>query len=212
MSSNLDADFKSYLLENDFKPGSRLDNELALAERFHVSRGTIREVLTHLQSIGVIERVKNRGTYIKEFAYEKLADTISFCFQFSGFGFEELKEARLHLELAIIPLVVRRITHQQAELLRENIRQMHKSLNSPEKADALDMEFHIKLFEVSGNRILRIFSNVVSLLFRRQYRGKFLNSKAKQSSISEHKALLEAILAEDAAAASQIIKNHISGT
>jgi GntR family galactonate operon transcriptional repressor len=212
MGGNLDADFKTYLLENDFKPGSRLDNELELAERFHVSRGTIREVLMHLQSLGVIERIKNKGTYIREFTYGKLAESISFCFQFSGFGFDELKEARLYLELSIVPLLVKRITHEQAEQLKQNIRQTEKHINSAEKADALDREFHVKLFDISGNRILKIFSNVINLLFRRQYRGKFLNPKAKQDSIKEHKALLEAIMADVVAGASEIIRKHISRT
>jgi GntR family galactonate operon transcriptional repressor len=212
MSGNLDADFKAYLIDNDFKPGSRLDNELELAERFRVSRGTIREVLMHLQSLGVIERIKNKGTFIREFTYDKLEESISFCFQFSGFGFEELKEARLYLELSIIPLVVKRITPEQAEQLKQNIGQMGKCINSVEKADLLDREFHVKLFEISGNRILKIFSNVIHLLFRRQYRGKFLNPKAKQDSAREHKALLEAIMAEDVAGASGIIRKHIGRT
>lgn len=212
MAGNLDADFKAYLLENDFKPGSRLENELDLAERFRVSRGTIREVLMHLQSLGVIERIKNKGTFIREFSYGKLEESISFCFQFSGFGFEELKEARLYLELSIMPLVVKRITPEQAGQLKENIGQMEKCISSPEKADLLDREFHVKLFEIAGNRILKIFSNVLNLLFRRQYRGKFLNPKAKQDSIMEHMALIDAIMAEDVAGASGIIRKHIGRT
>lgn len=66
MGGNADADFKAYLLENDFRPGSRLDNELQLAKRFHVSRGTIHEVLVHLQFLGVIERIKNKGIYLRQ--------------------------------------------------------------------------------------------------------------------------------------------------
>ncbi len=212
MSSRLDEEFKAYLLENDFKPGSRLDNELQLAERFHVSRGSIREVLMHMQFLGVIERIKNKGTFIREFAYGKLEESMFFCFKFSGFSFEELKEARLYLELSIIPLIVRRITPEKAEELRQNIRQMEKCIDIPDKADSLDREFHVKLFDICGNRILKIFSNVIHLLFRREYRGKFLNPKAKQISIKEHKALLDAIMAEDSGGACAIIREHISRT
>ncbi|HBC88566.1 MAG TPA: hypothetical protein DCZ94_16585 [Lentisphaeria bacterium] len=212
MKGNLNEDFKAYLIDNDYKPGSRLDNELELAELFHVSRGTIREVLMHMQFMGVIERIKNKGTFIREFTYEKLEESISFCFRFSGFGFEELKEARLYMELAIMPLIVKRITPEQAEQLKQNIKQMEKYLDIPEKADALDKEFHVMLFDISGNRILKIFSNVVHLLFRRQYREKFLNPKSKQNSLRDHKALLEAIMAENLDEACRIMRQHISQT
>ena len=212
MSGNLNEDFKAYLIDNDFKPGSRLDNELELAEHFHVSRGTIREVLMHLQFLGVIERIKNKGTFIREFTYEKLEESISFCFRFSGFGFEELKEARLHLELAIMPIIVKRITPEQSEQLKQNIGQMERCLDVPEKADALDREFHVQLFDICGNRILKIFSNVIHLLFRRQYREKFLNPKSKQNSIRDHRALLDAIMEEDVAGACGIIRRHIGQT
>ena len=89
---------------------------------------------------------------------------------------------------------------------------METHINSADKADALDREFHVRLFDISGNRILKIFSNVIHLLFRRQYCGKFLNPKAKQDSIREHKELLGAIMAEDVAGASEIIRKHISRT
>ncbi len=212
MSGNLNEVFKEYLIDGDFKPGSRLDNELELAKKFNVSRSSMREVLMHLQSLGLIERIKNKGTFIREFTYEKLEESVSFCFQFSGFGFEELKEARLCMELAIMPLVVRRITPEKAEQLKVNINEMEKCLSNPEKADCLDREFHILLFEISGNRILKIFSNVLSLLFRRQYREKFLNPKSKMNSVRDHKALLEALKEENADEACKIIRRHISST
>ncbi len=212
MGGNLNEDFKAYLIDGDFKPGSRLDNELELAGKFKVSRSSMREVLMHLQFLGLIERIKNKGTYIREFTYEKLEESVSFCFQFSGFGFEELKEARLCMELAIIPLVVRRTTPEALERLDRNIMEMEKSLSKPEKADSLDREFHVMLFDIAGNRILRIFSNVLGLLFRRQYREKFLNPKSKQNSVRDHKALLEAVRNEDPDEACMIIRRHISQT
>ncbi len=60
--------------------------------------------------LGVIERTKNKGSFIKQLAYGKLEEVVSFCFQLSGFGFEELKEARLQMEMAILPLIIRRAT------------------------------------------------------------------------------------------------------
>ena len=40
--------FEAYLVEAGFRPGDRLPGELELAQRFGVSRGTIREIIVHL--------------------------------------------------------------------------------------------------------------------------------------------------------------------
>jgi len=210
--SNLLSKFQAYLLDGSHKPGSKLKSELELAERFGVARGTIREILVHFQFIGLLERTRNKGTYVKQVANERLEGLISLCFQVSGFSFEELKEARLQMETAIIPLVVRRMTPEGAERLRGNVEEMLRSSKDAERADALDREFHVALFDLCGNRTLKIFSNVVHLLFRKERRMKFLNQAAAEKSAKDHKRLLEALLAEDVAGAQELLASHIRPT
>jgi DNA-binding FadR family transcriptional regulator len=89
---------------------------------------------------------------------------------------------------------------------------MRDAVNEPEKADKLDREFHIMLFSICGNRALMFFSNVFHLLFRRQYREKFLNPDAVLKSVNDHQALTAAIIGGDAAATTEIIRNHILPT
>ena len=42
--------FEAYLVEAGFRPGDRLPGELELAQRFGVSRGTIREIIVRAYS------------------------------------------------------------------------------------------------------------------------------------------------------------------
>lgn len=204
--------FMDYLVGLGLQPGREIESEIKLADDFGVSRGAMREIIMHLSHLGILERVRNRGTFIRDFTCEKLEEIMFFCFQFSGFSFDELKEARLTMETAIIPLLIKRITPQHGESLRDNIRLMRDAVNEPEKADKLDREFHIMLFSICGNRALMIFSNVFHLLFRRQYREKFLNPDAVLKSVNDHQALTAAIIGGDAAATTEIIRNHILPT
>ncbi len=210
--SQLVKDFESYLLERQQSPDGKLEGELELASRFHVSRNSIREVAMHFQFLGVIERTKNKGSFIKQLAYGKLEEVMSFCFQVSGFGFEELKEARLHMEMAIIPLIVRRANPESLARLKENIEAMRASKDDIETAERLDKEFHLALFEICGNRALKIFANVLHLLFRKGYRTRFLNPEAALKSAGDHLRLVEAIEAEDLERAREIVKSHIMPT
>ncbi|UCB44496.1 MAG: GntR family transcriptional regulator [Spirochaetota bacterium] len=48
------------------KPGDKLPNEHELAEQFKVSRPTIRQAILDLEIEGLVERIKGRGTFLRE--------------------------------------------------------------------------------------------------------------------------------------------------
>jgi len=209
-------DFQGHLLrlEREAPPEGeiKLEGELALAARFGVSRGSIREVLTHFQFLGVIERTRHKGSFLRRLAHPKLEAVVSFCFQVSGLGFEELKEARLLLEWSIVPLLARRLTPAGHARLAQNIRAMRLQKGAPEAADALDREFHLALFEISGNRALRLFANILHRLFRREHRQRYLNAAAVLKSAEGHEKLLAALRAQDEPLAREILRAHIEPT
>jgi predicted neuraminidase len=89
---------------------------------------------------------------------------------------------------------------------------MESLAGSPEQADVLDKEFHLRLFDVCGNRTLRIFSHVIARLFDRAFRERFLNPEAVLKSVRDHRALLAALQSGDTAQAQQILTSHIEGT
>ncbi|MGM7667844.1 GntR family transcriptional regulator [Microbacterium sp. A93] len=60
------------IIDGDFAPGSRL-SESALAERFEVSRNTLREAFRVLAEQGLIEHIPNRGVSV---AAPTIADVI----------------------------------------------------------------------------------------------------------------------------------------
>lgn len=204
--------FREHLLEGGYAPGDRLSPETELAERFQVSRGTIREIIMHLCFSGVLERAPSRGTRIKEIRPDIIAEDLAFRLAISRYSFEELKETRLCMETAVLPLMVRRITPEATAILRENIQQMESLSADPEKADLLDKEFHLLLLDVCGNRPLRLFSHVIARLFDRTFRGRFLNEEAVLKSVRDHHAILDAILAGDAEQAREILSSHIEAT
>jgi GntR family transcriptional repressor for pyruvate dehydrogenase complex len=204
--------FRNHLLEDGYAPGDRLLPETELAERFQVSRSTIREIIMHLCFSGVLERATSRGTIVRELRADVLEEDLAFRLAISRYSFAELKETRLCMETSVLPLIARRITPEAAEGLRENIRQMESLSRKPEEADLLDKAFHLALLDICGNRPLRLFSHVIARLFDRAFRERFMNRAAVLKSVKDHHAILDAILAEDTELARKVLEAHIEGT
>ena len=51
-------------VKQTYKPGDKLPNELVLAEELGVSRTTLRDAITYLSSINVLERKRGKGTFV----------------------------------------------------------------------------------------------------------------------------------------------------
>ena len=69
-SDSIHAQLKDNLLHGAFQPGDAL-REVALAERFGVSRTPVREALTRLLHEGLLER-RARGLFVKEIDPEQI--------------------------------------------------------------------------------------------------------------------------------------------
>ncbi len=60
------------LLEGRLRPGDALPTENELAITAKMSRNTVRQALAHLETNGMIRRVRGRGTFIHESAMERM--------------------------------------------------------------------------------------------------------------------------------------------
>ncbi len=208
--SELIERFEQYLADQQFRVGDKLPGELELAEIFGVSRGTIREIIVHFSLLGILERKPNRGTVIAEPDIAAIGRNLAFQIRWLGCGREELKATRKMLETAMVPDLLRCITPAQFDRLTAIIDAMEKAADRVDEADALDLQFHLVLMEISGSKLMLIFSQVLTLLFNREHRRKFLNTAAVHKSISSHRQMLQAIREQDADKFKKLIEAHIA--
>lgn len=74
LAHNVSAEIRRAISRGEFVPGQKL-NEVALAERFGVSRNTLREAFAMLTSEGLCERIPNRGVFLATPSPEFVTDT-----------------------------------------------------------------------------------------------------------------------------------------
>lgn len=212
MKQQLFEQFEEYLTSSGFSAGDVIAGEVELAERFGTSRGDIREVIQHYARLGLLKRVKKRGTVLQTLNDKGLKESFSFCLRMGGFYFEELKETRMLLESAIAPYILQRITPEKLEELEKNLRFQKKALSDPEHFEKLDQEFHKLLFDCCRNRVLTLFANILSMLFLKQYRKRFLTQEWTAIGHQCHTKILQALKENDLEQFRTLILNHINPT
>ena len=74
LAHNVSAEVRRAISRGEFAPGQKL-NEVALAERFGVSRNTLREAFAMLTAEGLCERIPNRGVFLATPTPEFVTDT-----------------------------------------------------------------------------------------------------------------------------------------
>src|SRR4051794_7219619 len=129
-----------------FPPGSRLPGERELAERFNVSRVTIREAEIALQAVGVIKIKTGSGVYVCD-GHGKEDDL-------PAVSALELTEARSLFESEAAALAAPIISDETLAKLDELLEIMSEENGDDQRMTEVDHEFHMLIASASGNRAI----------------------------------------------------------
>jgi GntR family transcriptional repressor for pyruvate dehydrogenase complex len=201
---------RKYILNSGKKPGEKIETEHELAAIFKITRYKVRNVLNGLMQQGILSKAPRRGTFINHFDPAIVASNLNFAYQISNTNLYEYMEARMVVELAAMPLVIKRITPFQISAAEEIIDRMSQLKNDPPKADQADRDFHLLLLSACGNQLLASFSKVVSLLFHyAEYRKKYWSPSIISKLAEEHRGIIEAIKSGDLELTVKRMENHL---
>lgn len=191
-----------------FPPGTRLPGERELADRFNVSRVTVREAEIALQALGYISIKTGSGVYVLDPA-EKASTGLPTVTAF------ELTEARLLFESEAAALAAQHISDEALERLSELVETM--SNDGPQFSDAsaeADQEFHLTIAAASGNAAVQY---VIETLWKIRNQipairdvHKAICARDDQLTV-EHEDVVKALRRRDPAAARQAMQAHFRG-
>ena len=189
-----------YIKKNKFEVGDSIPKEIEFAEALGVSRTVIREAFSRLRTIGIIESKKHKGMIIShpDFIqnFEKVLDS-------NLLGDETLKdifELRLVLETGMVDLVFFRKTDQELIDLERIVSKMEEC---PSDSNSFSLEnevaFHGKLYEMSGNKTLQRFQNLLLPVFQHVHDHKLSQSESYEYSkkFITHRELLNYLKTND---------------
>lgn len=191
-----------------FPPGTRLPGERELAERFNVSRVTVREAEIALQALGYISIKTGSGVYVLDPA-EKASTGLPTVTAF------ELTEARLLFESEAAALAAQHISDEALERLSELVETM--SNDGPQFSDAsaeADQEFHLTIAAASGNAAVQY---IIETLWKIRNQIPAIRDVHKaicardDQLTAEHEDVVKALRRRDPAAARQAMQAHFRG-
>lgn len=177
---------REYLKQKSLKPGDPLPTEIDLAESLGVSRNVVREALSRLRMLGMVETRKKRGMVLARpdilSSFERVLDP-------SIIGESTLKdvfELRLVLEMGLAELIYARKTREDVEELKNiALKQMDGKKGSFRVKN--EIEFHGKLYEMSGNDTLKRFQHMLLPIFDYVIKTepKFISGKVSHMGLAE---------------------------
>ena len=183
------------VLDHRLPPGTKL-RETHLAELFGVKRGMIRKVLTRLAHSKLVKQTPNRGASVAQPSVEEGRDLFA---------------ARRAIESAIVEILIDRADDSIIAELRDLLKREHEAyrLGDCEQALPLSVDFHRRLAQMAGNRVLQDYLDDIihrTPLVILTHLGSEHENRCRNQ---EHEAIVDAIAGGDKRKARKIMHQHL---
>ncbi|MDB2390319.1 FCD domain-containing protein [Alphaproteobacteria bacterium] len=194
-------------------PKAMLPSERDLCESFNVGRNVIREAITILQGMGLLDQSKGKRPRVVEPTLATVMQGVAGAthFFFSGSeGLAHLEQARLFLETSLVRYACQHATNAQVGKLVEAIDACEKALDDLDRFRDADVRFHRVLAEIPGNPIFTaLHDTFVERLMRNRPRLPDIQQSNSESN-QAHREIVSAILNKDADQAVDILTGHLT--
>jgi GntR family transcriptional regulator, transcriptional repressor for pyruvate dehydrogenase complex len=213
ISDAITHQIRTAILSRRLQPGDRLPNERELAERFGVSRVTVRDALRTLEAGGLLEiRVgASGGPFVTVPSTRFVGEGISHMLVLSDVDPDEIVEARLILELGTVSLATDRATEGDIEELRRLCTVGADALAAGNYDTQLSRDFHAALAVAAHNRAIEMLTaTYAGPLSMHAVREREPADWSHERTVAEHLELVEAIAARDADRAREVMRAHLT--
>jgi GntR family transcriptional repressor for pyruvate dehydrogenase complex len=203
---NVVEHLQGLILQGNLKPGERLPSQRNLAEQLGVSRPSLREALTVLETKGLVTVRAGSGVFVSRPAERgplwRYADRCTP---------RDVYEARLGLEGYAARLAASRVGTTEAETLIKLVARMDDAFRRDDLAamSLSDAGFHEFIFELSGNPMLAAMYRPIRHIAEESQRLPMAWRERLGETPREHRLIAEKLIARDPPAAESAMQQHI---
>lgn len=196
---------EEFIKSGKFKTGDRIPSERFLAEKFHVSRNTVREAIKALAEKAVVVSRRGSGTFIAEGAFNCMVDAVTR----HHLRLKEIFELRKILEPQIARLAAERISDENINDIEDVIADQQKAFTSGKSRPDLDEKFHRLIVEASGNSVLSDIYETLHDVLAESRVGKLQSTTRNKLSLESHKNLAWALKQRSPDIAEELMREHM---
>lgn len=206
---------KRMLSSRRLRPGDRLPIEKDLAAELQVSRGSLREGVRALSTMGILETRQGAGTFVTRLEPAALLSAMEFLVGLQdGERANQVHTVRRALETEAAAAAAIRIGEEQLDAAERILERAHAAIHAApiDHAAAMqcDVEFHRLVAEASANHVLSALIETVST---NTIRGRMWRSIHDNEGLlathREHLGILEALRRHDVDRARTRMANHL---
>lgn len=199
----------------ELKPGDRVAPVGDLAAQFGVGRSAVREALSALRAMGLIDMRQGEGTYIRSFSPETFSKYLSTGILMEERDIDDLLDVR---ELLESEAARRAATSNNSVLIQEIFKALDSMKEVKEDAslgEEADLAFHLAVARASGNRLLAQLmasvSEAIAELMRETRRiWIYSQDSAIKKMYQEHRMIVDAIAEGVPDRAGQAMLDHLA--
>jgi DNA-binding GntR family transcriptional regulator len=180
------------IFARELEPGAWID-ELKLAGEWGISRTPLREALKVLAVEGLVTMKMRRGAYVTEMSRDDVAQVYRLLALLESDAAGEAAAGASDAELDALQLL-----HDRLE----------KQVRQRDAFFATNEQFHYKLLEIAGNRWRQQIVNDLRKVMKLNRHHSLLKQGRISESLAEHRALMAALRARDAARATRLMRTH----
>jgi DNA-binding FadR family transcriptional regulator len=202
------------ILAQRLVPGDRLPVETELAERFGVSRSTVREALRELASQSLVETTRGAtgGTFVVVPSTERLAQSLTIGIEMMATSTDltvlEMLEARELLEVPAARFASERGTDEQFELIAGYV-----SSRRADEAVGRDLvanwNLHQLVVKAANNPLLELMAQPIFHVLQTRFSQITAPSGFRRHVEQDHRQIASAILARDSEQAAKLMFDHL---
>jgi len=215
LSLHVADQLEALIVNGGIAVGEKLPTENGLCDSFGVSRTVIREAITHLKSLGLVETRRGVGTTVLRSATVEAmpANRIS---PTTVEDILHVLELRLNIEPAAAELAALRHDDDDRRILREKHDAFIRARAEGSQARIEDYEFHYAIAAATHNPFFKSFYEQLSqsVIPRAKLMSIEINTSATDKYLArveeEHTYVLEAIFARDGESAREMMYQHLN--
>lgn len=192
--------------------GDRLPPERILVTELGVSRTVLREALSSLEALGLVEVRGTRGRFVTPGgSSERSKAIVSRWFHENAREILEMDEIRAVLEAHAIQAMNQWEAVDAARRAAVILRNQREAVAAfdPVEAARLDAEFHLVLVAYSKNNALRELLEELILAARRETLAVYSLPDVSGRSLAQHQQIVEALAKSDVDQVAELVRLHL---
>lgn len=215
-SQQVAREIRRHLERSGLRPGDRLGTEAELADRFGVSRPTLREALRILSGAHLVRasQGRNGGIFVastpREGMGRSMSESVATMIAAESVSFDELMQARELMEAPLAALAAQHRGDETLAALEDAVAEAERHAPGTPPFNEADAAFHRAIAQAAGNELLIAFTSWILDVLQPHLHEEVGRYVRKEDVLAQHRAILRAIRRRQPAAAERAMRAHIA--